>query len=95
MGADGYGWVRCGIGAQADTKTRQAYRKMVMQDTIWALWPGKFPRSSCFGVFDKKWCVWVQVGFISILMGEHGCIDQEGSKNKTKTAPNGRTADVL
>ena len=35
---------------------------MVTQARICVLWPGKFPRTSCFCNFGKKWCEWVQIG---------------------------------
>ena len=33
----------------------------VINVMIWVLWPGIFPRTLCFGGFDKKWCGWVQM----------------------------------
>ena len=70
MGEDGCAWVLWGAGGISNTKSRQAgdiygvsdqdLTPMVM---AWChmIWPGKFPRTSCFGVFDKKWCGWVQM----------------------------------
>ena len=33
------------------------------QTIIWVIWSGKFPRTSCFGVFDKNGvdgCAWIK-----------------------------------
>ena len=69
MGANRYKWVRIGAdgcvvaqGARGTQKQgkRRAFR--VSQARNWVVWPGKFPRTSCFGEFAKKWCGWVQMG---------------------------------
>ena len=61
MVADGCRWVRmraygC-VGAQAtwqNMKTRQKETKTVAHGVVLALWPGKFPRTSCFAKKSKS-----------------------------------------
>ena len=48
MGVDGCGWVRWGAGARADTKTRQAETKMVVNGVVSALWPGEISPNIMF-----------------------------------------------
>ena len=69
MGIIRFKWV--GMGAHGCVGTHNAWATqkqgkkgvlLVSQTKIWVLWPGKFPRTSCFGVFGKKWCGWLQMG---------------------------------
>ena len=60
MSVDGFAWMRCGIGARADRKTRQAQLKLDLEHMVLGLglWPGKFPQTSCLakvGVKVQKW----------------------------------------
>ena len=63
---DGCEWVRMGaLGHRmhgGGMETRQEEAKMNLQGIFQWLWPGKFPRTSCFCEFGKKWCEWVQMG---------------------------------
>ena len=52
-------WVYWGEGSMGGTKTINVHTKMIVHALIWALWPGKFPRTSCFVMEVKKI---VQVG---------------------------------
>ena len=67
-------WVRmgqygcdCVPRAAGATETTHKHAKMVMQPLIRAVWPGKFPQTSCFAKKNSKWdiqeCRWVQMGF--------------------------------
>ena len=68
---------------------------MGSQDIFWDLWPGIFPRTSCFGVFAKK-MVWMGAdGWKPDSMGAYETGDKEERKNKGKRAPNGREGDIL
>ena len=58
MGADGCVGVHKAREAQKQGK-QGSFR--VSQVRNWVPWPGKFPRTSCFGYFRKKWCEWVQM----------------------------------
>ena len=62
MGVNGCGEVQ---EACKDTKTMYVETKMVVQTQIWALWPGKFPRTSCFEQNKQK-------GHGRLRMGAHG-----------------------
>ena len=92
MGAD-----RCfGVqGARGTQKQGKQGTYMVLKVRIWVLWPGKFPRTSCFGRVCKKNGAngfrWVQVD----ANGANGRMFNGGSKKKAKGAPNGRAGDVL
>ena len=102
MGKKECEWVRMGAdGCVGVPKARETQKEVkqgsfgVLQDRIWSLWPGKFPRTSCFWVFDKKWCRWVQVhterfGWVRTDVGARG-----EALNKGKRSPNGLTGDVL
>ena len=52
MDVNGCGWAHLAWG---DIKRSQEESKMVTQGIFSALWPGKFPRTSCFAMADKKW----------------------------------------
>ena len=65
MGADRCGWVRWGAGGMGDTKTMYSETKTLVQSLIRALWPGKFPRTSCFTKQKQKWNG-------RLRMGKHG-----------------------
>ena len=58
MGVDGCisAWGACKTQKQGK---RRAFS--VSQARNWVVWPGKFPRTSCFGQFGKKWYGWVQM----------------------------------
>ena len=58
--------------------------------SVWVLWSGKFPRTSCFGEFVSHKVV--QMGsdvYISGQMGADGFKGKKGSKNKGEIAPTG------
>ena len=59
MGVDGCVRVQ---GVQGTQKQDNWGSFRVSQTRIWVLWPGKFPRTSCFDEFVKKWYEWVQIG---------------------------------
>ena len=56
MGVDGCDIVCKARGTQKQGK-RGAFR--VSQARNWVLWPGKFPRTSCFGRLGQKCQEWV------------------------------------
>ena len=65
-------WVRMGVGGcvgtwgtRGTTKTRQEETKMAVNHMVWVIWPGKFPRTSCFAKKNEKKCMddsgWVRM----------------------------------
>ena len=54
MGADRCAWVRLDAGDMGGHKTRQTETKPFVHDMFVALWPGKFPRTSCFAKNKNK-----------------------------------------
>ena len=69
MGEYGLVWVHWDVGSMGEDKKVHAQTNRVVQALIWALWSGKFPRTSCFeeknkrGVDGSGW----------VHMGSHGC----------------------
>ena len=60
------------VGAQEARGTQKQIKGgliMISQALIWALWPGKFPRTSRFGEFGKMGAN----GFGGVRRGLHGC----------------------
>ena len=88
MGVYGFVWVRWGAGARVDTKTRQAETKMTVHDIVLALWPGKFPRTSCFLRSGVKSHKYTQMGSYGLRMGVMGRMDKGGAQNKAKRDTN-------
>ena len=58
MGMYGCNWVQGHGGTVKQGKTRS---KWTIVAYFTPLWPEKFPRTSCFELFDKKRCGWVQM----------------------------------
>ena len=68
MGADGLVWVCCGAGSTGGAQKQCMQRtKLVVQALIWALWPGKFPQTSCLQKYKSK-----EHG--RLRMGTHGFV---------------------
>ena len=59
MGADGCDGTQGAWGTQKQGR-QTTFR--VLQVRIWVLWPGNFPRTSCFGDMCEKCYAWVQIG---------------------------------
>ena len=93
--AYGFEWVRRGAGARGDTKTRQAETKIVVQDMFLILWPGKYPRTSCFFRSDVESHKCTQMGSYELRMGVMGCMDKGGTQNKVKRDTNAWTGYIL
>ena len=53
-------------GGMRDPRQCTGKQKWLCNDLILTLWPGKFPRTSCFSKIVKNECVWVH-------MDLHGC----------------------
>ena len=53
-------------GSMRNPKQCTGKQKWLCNDLILTLWPGKFPRTSCFSKIVKNECVWVH-------MDLHGC----------------------
>ena len=62
MGVDGSDGCVGVQGARGTQKQGKQGTFMVSQARIWDLWPGKFPRTSCFGRVGKKWYGGVKMG---------------------------------
>ena len=68
---------------------------MVCRACFLPLWPGKFPRTSCFAEKTKKRVQNTPDGREWVRMGASGCMDTEGSKNKAKRDANSREGHVF
>ena len=68
-------------GAWGDTKAMHAGPKMVVQGIFSALWPGKFPRTSCCAMTGEKWCGWVLAGINGFIWVGRGA----GARTERKT----------
>ena len=94
-----YEWVCMGaygcVGAYEVRGTQKQIKGggiMVSQALIWALWPGKFPRTSRFGEFSKMGAN----GFGWVIRGLHGGNgvhlhggDRKTRRNEAKTGDQG------
>ena len=89
MGVDRCGWVRWGTGGMGDTETRQAGGIYVSNARNWVLWPGKFPRTSCFGRLVQKVARVHVHGCRSIFMGAIGPMVTGRRKKHVKRGVNG------
>ena len=68
-------------GAWGHTKTMHAGLKMVVQSIFSALWPGKFPRTSCCAMTGEKWRGWVLAGINGFVWVGRGA----GARAERKT----------
>ena len=70
MGQYGLEW---GSESMFRKKKANEETKVVMYSIFLVLWPGKFPRTSCFLMSDKK-VVWMGAGgYKWVCMGVVGC----------------------
>ena len=88
MDANGLVWVRCCAGSMGGHKNNTYRDQNGRASSDLALWPGKFPQTSCFankkanGVWTvPDWCTWV-------YMGTAGCVHTGGQENKGKRDKN-------
>ena len=84
-------WVWMGVngcvrvqGVQETQKQDNWGSSRVSQTRIWVLWPGKFPRTSCFGGFVKKWFGWVQMGTERFRWAQMDVLTRRGAKTRKK-----------
>ena len=68
---------------------------MIIQALIWALWPGKFPRTSCFWGYDTYRFVWVWEGAYGFLWKHWGAGTRVERKNNLKRSKSGRVSLIL
>ena len=95
MGAYGCGWVRWGAGGMGDTKTRQEGGIYCLKGQDLGPMAGEISPDIMFWEGRQKVAQMGADGYRSVRMGAYGRMCKKGSKNKTKSAPNGRAGDVL
>ena len=57
---------------------------MVSKEGIWVLWPGKFPRTSCFGKIRKNMYESLQMGLYGLVWVRVNKCTQRGAKTSQK-----------
>ena len=95
MGVDRCGWVRWGAGDMRGTKTKQAGGIYGLKGQDLGAMAGEISPDIMFWEGRQKVARMGVDGYRSVRMGVYGHICKEGSKNKTKSAPNRRAGDVL
>ena len=91
MGADRCGWVSWGAGHMRGTKTKQAGDIYGLKGQDLGAMTGEISPDIMFWEGRQKVARMGADGYRSVRMGEDERMCNEGSKNKTKRAPNGRT----
>ena len=86
MGADGCVGSQGARGIQKQGK-RGVFR--VAQVRIWVLWPGKFPRTSCFWRFGEKCKKRVRMGADRLGWVQYGVRTRGGAKTRKKEQKTG------
>ncbi|MAA69220.1 MAG: hypothetical protein CL915_10775 [Deltaproteobacteria bacterium] len=80
------------VGAQGTRGAQKQGKKgtfRAKQALIWALWPGKFPRTSCFVMVWRIWVCMGVGGCIWVLRGTLWSRGTGGTKNNRETSKTG------